>query len=75
MYWTTAFIDDKYFIAHPLDLDKFIKLQEQIKKEKNKLLLPQNLHSQLTPEDENSSMKSYNMQKRPQSSISRDCKT
>lgn len=31
MHWTTAYIDDKYYIAHPLDLDKLIKLEEQIK--------------------------------------------
>lgn len=42
VYWNTVFIDGKFYIAHPLELDKLMKLEVEIRKEKNKLNLNEN---------------------------------
>lgn len=47
VHWSAAFIDNKYMVAHPLALDKLLKLEEEIKIDKNRLIFNQMLDEKL----------------------------
>lgn len=31
MHWDTVFTDDKFYMAHPLELDRLLKLEAELK--------------------------------------------
>lgn len=38
MHWAAAYIDSKFYLAHPLAIDKVNKLEEQIAEQKEKIV-------------------------------------
>ena len=66
MHWCAAFIEDKFYLAHPLNIDKLLKLEAQIKLEKLKL--------ELDEEDRDISINTE-VQIGPMSIKSRECRT
>ena len=53
MHWCATFIDNKFYLAHPLALDRLAKLNAEIRLEKNRLMISPRVKKMLARERKN----------------------